>query len=130
MVTDNYIFELDDNVTRMPVSYKNRFGISVAADLYRSKDFDESEQHAAIVIGPPHSAVKEQGAGIYAQSLALRGFVALAFDPSYNGYSGGEPRHVTSPEVFTEDFGAAVDYLGRRPFVDRELDEFFTKNLA
>jgi fermentation-respiration switch protein FrsA (DUF1100 family) len=120
MVTDNYIFELDENVTRTAVSYKNRFGISIAADVYRSKDFDESAKHPAIVIGPPHSAVKEQGAGIYAQNMALRGFVALAFDPSYNGYSGGEPRHVTSPEIFTEDFSAAVDYLGTRRFADRE----------
>jgi fermentation-respiration switch protein FrsA (DUF1100 family) len=117
---DNYIFELDANVTREHVRYKNRFGIEIAADLYRSKDFDESERHPAVLIGPPHSAVKEQGSGIYGQELAKRGFVALAFDPSYNGYSGGEPRHITSPEVFVEDFSAAVDYLGTRPFVDRE----------
>jgi uncharacterized protein len=62
-----------------------------------------------VIVGPPHSEVKEQGSGIYAQNLAKRGFVALAFDPSFNGYSGGEPRHVTSPEIFVEDFSASVD---------------------
>lgn len=117
---DNYIFDLDDNVTRTPVSYKNRHGITLAADLYRPKEFDESRQYPAILIGPPYSGVKEQGPGIYAQNLARRGFVALAFDPSYNGYSGGEPRHVSSPDIFVEDFSAAVDYLGTRSFVDRE----------
>jgi fermentation-respiration switch protein FrsA (DUF1100 family) len=116
---DNYIFDLDEDVTRTPVSYENRFGITIAADLYRPKAFDESEQHPALVIGPPYSGVKEQGPGIYAQNLARRGFVALAFDPSYNGYSGGEPRHASSPDIFAEDFSAGVDYLGTRPFVDR-----------
>jgi fermentation-respiration switch protein FrsA (DUF1100 family) len=119
-MADNYIFDLDENVTRTPVSYKNRYGITIAADLYRPKDFDDSQQYPAVVIGPPYGGVKEQGPGIYAQNLALRGFVALAFDPSYNGYSGGEPRHASSPDVFVEDFSAGVDYLGTRPFVDRE----------
>jgi fermentation-respiration switch protein FrsA (DUF1100 family) len=119
-LTDNYIFELDENVTRKPVSYRNRFGITISADLYLPKDFDESHEHAAIVVGAPYSGVKEQGPGIYAQNLALRGFVALAFDPSFNGYSGGEPRHVSSPDIFVEDFSAAVDYLGTRPFVSRD----------
>jgi hypothetical protein len=63
----------------------------------------------------PYGGVKEQGPGIYAQNMALRGFVALTFDPSFNGYSGGEPRHLSSPDIFVEDFSAAVDYLGRRP---------------
>jgi uncharacterized protein len=117
---DNYIFDLDENVTRTPVSYKNRYGITIAADLYRPKDFDESQRYPAVVIGPPYSGVKEQGPGIYAQNLALRGFLALAFDPSYNGYSGGEPRHASSPDIFVEDFSAGVDYLGTRPFVDRD----------
>jgi uncharacterized protein len=119
-MADNYIFDLDERVTRMPVSYENRYGITIAADLYWPKDFDESQQYPALVIGPPYSGVKEQGPGIYAQNLALRGFVALAFDPSFNGYSGGEPRHVSSPDIFVEDFSAGVDYLGTRPFVDRE----------
>jgi len=118
--TDNYIFELSEKVTRRSVSYKNRFGITIAADLYLSKDFDVSKKHAAIIVGAPYGGVKEQGPGIYAQSMAERGFAALTFDPSYNGYSGGEPRHLSSPELFVEDFSAAVDYVGTRPFVDRD----------
>ncbi|MEU6511234.1 alpha/beta hydrolase [Streptomyces sp. NPDC046942] len=116
---DNYIFDLDENVTRTPVSYKSRYGITISADLYRPKDFDESQEYPAVVIGPPYSGVKEQGPGIYAQELAKRGFVALAFDPSYTGYSGGEPRQVSSPDIFVEDFSAGVDFLGTRDFVDR-----------
>lgn len=115
----NYIFELSDNVTRKSVSYKNRFGINIAADLYLPKDFDEYQKHAAVIIGAPYGGVKEQGSGIYAQNLAERGFVALAFDPSFNGYSSGEPRHLSSPDLFVEDFSAAVDYVGTRSFVDR-----------
>ena len=119
-LADSYIFELDENVTRTSVSYKNRFGITIAADLYLPKDLDESVEHPAIIVGAPYGGVKEQGPGIYAQNMALRGFVALTFDPSFNGYSGGEPRHLSSPDIFVEDFSAAVDYLGTRPFVDRE----------
>ena len=115
----NYIFKLSDKVTRKSVSYHNRFGIKIAADLYLPKDFDESKKHAAVIIGAPYGGVKEQGSGIYAQNMAERGFVALAFDPSYNGYSGGEPRHLSSPDLFVEDFSAAVDYVGTRPFVYR-----------
>ena len=118
--TDNYIFQLDENVTRQAVSYKNRYGITISADLYRPKDFDASRQHSAIIVGAPYGGVKEQGPGIYAQNLARRGFVTMAFDPSYNGYSGGEPRHVASPDAFVEDFSAAVDYLGTRDYVDRD----------
>lgn len=117
--TDNYIFELSDEVTRQPVSYKNRYGIKIAADLYLPKDFDESKKHAAIIVGAPYGGVKEQGPGIYAQNMAKSGFVALTFDPSYNGYSNGEPRHLSSPDLFVEDFSVAVDYVGTRPFVDR-----------
>lgn len=120
MSQDNYIFELSDNVTRQPVSYKNRFGIKIAADLYLPKNFDESKKHSAIIVGAPYGGVKEQGPGIYAQNMVERGFVALTFDPSYNGYSSGEPRHLSSPDLFVEDFSAAVDYVGTRPFVDRE----------
>lgn len=115
----NYIFELSDKVTRKSVSYKNRFGIQIAADLYLPKDIEESKKYSSIIIGAPYGGVKEQGPGIYAQNMAERGFVALTFDPSYNGYSGGEPRHLSSPDVFVEDFSAAVDYVGTRPFVDR-----------
>ncbi|MFJ7309533.1 alpha/beta hydrolase [Peribacillus frigoritolerans] len=115
----NYIFEISDKVKRKSVSYKNRFGIKIAADLYLPKDFNESKKYAAVIIGAPYGGVKEQGPGIYAQNLAERGFVALTFDPSYNGYSGGEQRHLSSPDLFVEDFSAGVDYVGTRPFVDR-----------
>jgi hypothetical protein len=117
---DGYTFALSDEVTRTPVRYTNRFGIEIAADLYQRTGLDESTTHPAIVIGPPHGGVKEQGPGVYAQELARRGFVALGFDPSYNGESGGQPRHVTSPEIFAEDFSAGVDFLGTLPHVDRE----------
>ena len=117
---DGYTFKLSENVRRTPVRYKNRYGIEIAADLYTPKDLDESTKHLAVVIGPPHGGVKEQGPGVYAQEMAQRGFVALGFDPSYNGESAGEPRHVTSPEIFAEDFSAGVDFLGTLPYVDRE----------
>lgn len=117
---DGYTFALSDGVTRTPVRYTNRYGIEIAADLYQRKGLDESVAYPAIVIGPPHGGVKEQGPGVYAQELAKRGFVALGFDPSYNGESGGQPRHVTSPEIFAEDFSAGVDFLGTLAHVDRE----------
>jgi len=119
MQPDEYTFALDPTVVRTSVRYRNRFGILIAADLYQSADLDESTRHAAVVIGPPHGGVKEQGPGVYANELARRGLVALAFDPSYNGESGGEPRHITSPEVFAEDFSAAVDFAGSLSYIDR-----------
>jgi hypothetical protein len=112
-------FELSEKVTVEKVSYKNRYGITVVADMYLSKDIDKSKKYPAIVIGTPYGGVKEQGAGIYAQNMAERGFVAIAFDESFNGESSGEPRHTSSPDIFVEDFSAAVDFLGTRPFVDR-----------
>src|SRR2546430_15435781 len=83
---DNYIFDLDENVTRTPVSYKNRFGITIAADLYRPKDFDKSREHAAVIVGAPYGGVKEQGPGIYAQNMAPRGSVALTFEHAHSRY--------------------------------------------
>lgn len=115
----SYIFTLSDRVIRKSVTYRNRYGITIAADIYMPKNFDASRKYAAIVVGSPYGGVKEQGAGIYSQNMAERGFIALSFDPSFNGYSGGEPRHVSSPDLFVEDFSAGVDYLGTRPFVDR-----------
>ncbi|MCC4766932.1 alpha/beta hydrolase [Methanosarcina sp. DH1] len=112
-------FELSEKVTVEKVSYKNRYGITVVADMYLLKDMDKSKKYPAIAIGTPYGGVKEQGAGIYAQNMAERGFVAIAFDESFNGESSGEPRHVSSPDIFVEDFSAGVDFLGTRPFVDR-----------
>ena len=119
MANNQYIFPLSNDVERKHVFYKNRFGITIAADLYTPKNMEDGKL-PGIVIGPPYSGVKEQGPGIYANQLAQNGYVALAFDPSYNGESGGEPRHVSSPDIFTEDFMAGVDYLGTRDFIDRE----------
>ncbi|HUM83997.1 MAG TPA: alpha/beta hydrolase [Lachnospiraceae bacterium] len=120
MADEHYIFSLSNKVARKHAAYKNRFGITIAADLYTPIDMDGNTRYPAVVIGPPYSGVKEQGPGVYANELAQAGFVALAFDPSYNGESGGEPRHVSSPDIFTEDFMAGVDYLGTRGFVDRD----------
>lgn len=112
-------FDLSDDVTVEKVTYKNRYGIEVSAEMYTSKTLDRSKRHPAIIIGTPYGGVKEQGAGIYAMTLARRGFVTLAFDESFNGESGGEPRHVSSPDIFVEDFSAGVDFIGTLPFVDR-----------
>ena len=112
-------FELSDKVTVQQVTFKNRYGIAVAADLYLSKDIDKAQKYPALIVGTPYGGVKEQGAGIYAQNMAERGFAAIAFDESHNGESSGAPRHVSSPDIFAEDFSAAVDYIGTLPFVDR-----------
>jgi uncharacterized protein len=116
--TDHYTFKLSEKVTRQKVSFKNRYGIMIAGDLYLPKDHS-NQRLAALVISGPFGAVKEQSSGLYAQNMAERGFAALAFDPSYTGESGGEPRNVASPDINTEDFSAAVDYLGLQPSVDR-----------
>ena len=113
-------FPKSDKVLHEKVSYKSRFGIEISADMYMPAGIDKSEKHPAIVVGTPYGGVKEQGAGIYAQTLAERGFVTIAFDESYNGESGGEPRRVSSPDIFTEDFSAGVDFLGSNGFVDRD----------
>jgi fermentation-respiration switch protein FrsA (DUF1100 family) len=115
---EHYTFKLSDKVTRQAVTFKNRYGITLAADLYIPKNRG-SESLAALAISGPFGAVKEQSSGLYAQNMAERGFVALAFDPSYTGESGGEPRHVASPDINTEDFSAAVDFLGLQSYVDR-----------
>jgi uncharacterized protein len=115
---NHYTFEPSDKVTRQKVTFKNRYGITIAADLYVPKNRG-SERLAALAVSGPFGAVKEQSSGLYAQTMAERGFIALAFDPSYTGESGGEPRHVASPDINTEDFSAAVDFLGLQPVVDR-----------
>lgn len=112
-------FAKSDKVIHEKVFYPNRYGITIAADMYLPKDIDMAKQYSAILVGTPYGGVKEQGAGIYAQTMAERGFVAMAFDESYNGESSGEPRHLSSPDIFVEDFSAGVDFLGTRPFVDR-----------
>lgn len=116
----NYIFRLNENVTRNHVRYQNRYGIMIAGDLYTAKDLDDTQKYPALVVGPPYGGVKEQGPGVYANELAQRGFVVLAFDPCYMGESGGEPRHISSPDLFAENFSAGVDFLGTLGYVDRE----------
>ncbi|MDF2516722.1 MAG: Fermentation-respiration switch protein FrsA [Sphingobacterium sp.] len=116
--TEYYTFELSNKVTRQKVTFKNRYGITISGDLYTPKNHS-SVPLAALAISGPFGAVKEQSSGLYANQMAERGFVALAFDPSYTGESGGEPRAVASPDINTEDFSAAVDYLGIQKNVDR-----------
>ena len=116
--TDHYTFQLSNKVTRQKVTFKNRYGIRLTGDLYLPKD-SSSRSLAALAICGPFGAVKEQSSGLYANQMAERGFVALAFDPSYTGESGGDPRNVASPEINTEDFSAAVDFLGLQKNVDR-----------
>lgn len=111
-------FPQSDKVKHSKVTFRNRYGITLAADLYMPKNA-EGELPAIAVCGP-FGAVKEQAAGLYAQTMAERGFLTVAFDPSYTGESGGEPRYVVSPDINTEDFSAAVDFLATNDKVDPE----------
>ncbi|PTN05284.1 alpha/beta hydrolase [Mangrovibacterium marinum] len=116
---DQYTFELSDQVTREKVHFTNRYGITLTGDLYLPKNHG-NEKLPALAISGPYGAVKEQASGLYANQFAQRGFAVVAFDPSYTGESGGEPRNVASPDINTEDFSAAIDFLGTQAFVDRE----------
>ena len=111
-------FAQSDKVEHRKVSFKNRYGLTLVADLYLPKNRGNARL-AAIALSGPFGAVKEQSSGLYAQTLAEHGFVTLAFDPSYTGESGGQPRDVASPDINTEDFSAAVDFLGLQQEVDR-----------
>lgn len=113
------VFPKSANVDHQKVTFKNRYGITLVGDLYLPKNRADRKL-AALAVSGPFGAVKEQSSGLYAQTMAERGFVTLAFDPSYTGESGGEPRNVASPDINTEDFMAAVDYLGLHAAVDRE----------
>ena len=103
------VFPKSDNVNHRKITFHNRYGITLAADLYAPKNADG--KLAAIAVCGPFGAVKEQSSGLYAQTLAERGFLTIAFDPSFTGESGGEPRYMASPDINTEDFQAAVDFL-------------------
>lgn len=109
-------FPKSKKVDHAKITFHNRYGITLAADLYVPRDVEG--KFPAIAVSGPFGAVKEQASGLYAQTLAERGFLVLAFDPSYTGESGGEPRYVASPDINTEDFCAAVDYLATRDEVD------------
>lgn len=120
MSTDwDKVFPKSEAVDHETVAFKNRYGITLAGDLYLPKE-RAGGRLPAIVVSGPFGAVKEQSSGLYAQTLAERGFVTLAFDPSYTGESGGAPRNLASPDISTEDFMAGVDYLGLQGAVDRE----------
>lgn len=112
------VFPQSDKVNHSKVTFHNRYGITLVADLYVPKQAEG--KMPAIAISGPFGAVKEQASGLYAQTLAERGFLTIAFDPSYTGESSGEPRYVASPDINTEDFCAAVDYLSTRADVDLE----------
>lgn len=111
-------FPKSDKVNHSKVTFPNRYGITLAADMYIPKDAEG--KLPAIAVCGPFGAVKEQAAGLYAQTMAERGFLTIAFDPSYTGESGGEPRYVVSPDINTEDFSAAVDFLATNDRVDAE----------
>ena len=111
-------FPRSDRVDHRKVTFHNRYGVALAADLYAPKN--ASGKLPAIAVCGPFGAVKEQAAGLYAQTMAERGFLTIAFDPSFTGESGGQPRYMASPDINTEDFQAAVDYLSLREDVDPE----------
>jgi fermentation-respiration switch protein FrsA (DUF1100 family) len=115
---EHYTFELSDKVERRAVHFINRYGIELSGDLYLPKDAGNTPLPALAISGP-YGAVKEQASGLYANQMAMRGYAVLAFDPSFTGESKGEPRHVASPDINTEDFSAAIDFLGLQSNVDR-----------
>ncbi len=112
------VFKKSEKVDHEKVTFHNRYGITLAADLYVPKN--AKGKLPAIAVCGPFGAVKEQSSGLYAQEMAERGFLTIAFDPSFTGESGGQPRYVASPDINTEDFCAAVDYLSCRDDVDPE----------
>ena len=112
------VFPQSNKVVHEKVTFRNRYGITLAADMYIPKN--AKGKLAAIAVSGPFGAVKEQSSGLYAQTLAERGFLTIAFDPSYTGESGGQPRYVASPDINTEDFCAAVDFLSTLDDVDSE----------
>lgn len=116
------VFPKSDKVEHSKVTFHNRFGISLAADLYMPKDasLKVNGKYPAIAVSGPFGAVKEQSSGLYAQTLAEYGFITIAFDPSYTGESSGEPRYVASPDINTDDFSAAVDFLANQDNIDPE----------
>ncbi len=112
------VFPKSENVNVEKVEFHNRYGITLVGDLYTPKNIKYGDKLPAIAISGPFGAVKEQASGLYAQNLAERGFITLAFDPSFTGESKGNPRDVASPDINTEDFSAAVDYLSNNKYVN------------
>ena len=112
-------FKVSDSVDMYAVNFKNQYKMNVAGHLFIPKNLDRSKKHSAIIVGHPMGAVKEQSANVYAANMAERGFITLSLDLSFWGESEGEPRNAVAPDIYAEDFSAAVDFLGTRPFVDR-----------
>ncbi|EPJ93951.1 hypothetical protein CF149_10958 [Pseudomonas psychrophila] len=113
-------FYTSDKVTVQKVNFKNQYQMNVSGNLFIPKNLDANTKSAAIVVGHPMGAVKEQSANLYATKLAEKGFVTLSLDLSFWGESEGLPRNAVSPDIYAEDFSAAVDFLGTRPFIDKE----------
>lgn len=120
LANDTRVFKVNPDIDVQNVRFDNRYGFTLAGHLYLPKDFEADKKYAAIAISGPFGAVKEQSSGLYAQTLAERGFVTLAFDQSMTGESSGKRRNMASPDIFVEDYSAAVDFLGSQDFVDRE----------
>lgn len=113
-------FYKSDKVTMQKVTFKNQYQMNVAGNLFLPKDLDQNAKNPAIIVGHPMGAVKEQSSNLYAQKLAEQGFVTLAIDLPFWGESEGQPRNLVAPEIYTEAFSAAVDYLGTQDFIDRK----------
>ncbi|MDN5479362.1 MAG: alpha/beta hydrolase [Chryseobacterium sp.] len=112
-------FKVDSNITVYKVTFKNQYNMVVAGHLFISENFNQNEKYPAIIVGHPMGAVKEQSADLYASKMAGKGFVTLAIDLSFWGESAGEPRNAVAPDIYAEDFSAAVDFLGTRSFIDK-----------
>lgn len=113
-------FYVSDRVAVQKVTFKNQYQMTVAGNLFVPKNLDRTAKHAAIIVGHPMGAVKEQSANLYATKMAERGFVTLSLDLSFWGESEGQPRNAVAPDIYAEDFSAAVDFLGTQPLVDRD----------
>ena len=112
-------FKKEEIVENCKVIFHNRYGIELVADMYKPKNI--SGKLPAIAVSGPFGAVKEQASGLYAQEMAKRGFLTIAFDPSFTGESGGYPRYMASPDINTEDFQAAIDFLSNLEEVDKDI---------
>ena len=120
-MSNKYIFELNEDVIRKKVKFKNRFGLIIIGEVYYSSKITLDKKYPGIIIGAPYGGVKEQSPGLYANELAKYGFICLTFDQSFMGESEGLPRNISSPEIFVENFSACVDFLGTKvKLVDRD----------
>ena len=116
---DNYIFQLNKNVTRENINFKNRFGLKISADLYKPLTFNNSLKYSSLIIGPPIGGSKEQAPGVYCNEFAKRNFICLAINSPFNDLNDDNSFYINSPELYSETFSSAVDYLGLLTFIDR-----------